>query len=283
MESIEISGGNAMTGGWDASRLQYARYRTLVAGESLPIDELRMGGQSAVQQRSDLAGWYSHAIAWTHALMHADGGKHRETLFRWIAQVYQMNLRDAGSKLPINTTETLSIERFLRIDDSFAVEHPTFRKLTELCLAGCDLSEEGLQSLPTKQPLQWLDLTRLPVDSDQVMALVGDPEQLQRLALEGTNVDTSIGQLIGRANALTELDLTSTSVDSSTFEKIPPSLEVLYLTNTKVDDSIIDRLASLPHLQILDIQLSGISEAGIQRLKALRPELELNTLKIRRQ
>jgi hypothetical protein len=143
MESIEIAGGNAMTGGWDASRLQYARYRTLVAGESLSIDELRMEGQSAVQKRSDLAGWYSHAITWTHALMHADDGKHRETLFRWIAQVYQMNLRDAGSKLPINTTETLSIERFLRIDDSFVVEHPTSRKLTDLCLAGCDLSKEG--------------------------------------------------------------------------------------------------------------------------------------------
>jgi hypothetical protein len=281
MESIEIDGGNAVTGGWDASRLQYARYRHLIAGDSISINELRTEGHKAIQKRPDLARWYSHAIAWTHALMHADHGSHRETLFRWIADVYRVNLNDRFAPPVTDSHPSLSIERFLKVDDAFLVEHPTTRTLTDLCLAGCDVSQTGLQSLPSNQPLQWLDLTGLPVDSASVESMVGDPAKLERLSLEGTDVDQTLGRLISQASSLTDLDLTSTSVDSSTFEKIPASLEVLYLTNTKVDDKIIDQLGTLPNLQILDVQRSRITDEGLKRLKTLCPQLDLNPLEIR--
>jgi hypothetical protein len=57
-----------------------------------------------------------------------------------------------------------------------------------------------------------------------------------------------------------------------------PHLERLNLyANPGVTDASVDVLAALPALRRVDLWQTGISDAGIARLRELRPDLELQT------
>ena len=101
-ESLSMQDGLATVGGWDSSRLQFARYRILVAGDTMPMDELTADGRMAAQQRADLARWYAHAIAQTHHLM--DGGSH--PVAKWSIKTL---LPATRSRLRFQTHECQSI------------------------------------------------------------------------------------------------------------------------------------------------------------------------------
>lgn len=281
MESIHFDGGSAIIGGWDSSRLQYARYRVLAAGDSMPLEELRADGQSAAQGRDDLARWYSHAIAWTHAMMHADGNRHRERLLRILAEVYQIDLPDQPPTVS-RTGDSISLERFLKLDDADVIDNPTDRPVTELCLAGCELSAHAIERLPSSESLSWLDLTGLPVSTERLKTLIGDPSKLERLSLERTPIDDQIAGLIQSSRNLQEWDATSTAIGNDAVANLPRGLTSLYLTNTRIDDGCVDGLIALPKLQVLDVQLTGISKSGLAKMRRSRPEWNLNPLVIRR-
>ena len=55
------------------------------------------------------------------------------------------------------------------------------------------------------------------------------------------------------------------------------------MTATKVTDDSIDRIAGLRDLQAVDLQRSGVTAAGLNRLQKLRPDLSINPLEIRSQ
>ncbi len=54
-ESLQFHGGLATLGGWDSSRLQFARFRMLAYGDEMPMEELTADGRIAAQQRQDIA------------------------------------------------------------------------------------------------------------------------------------------------------------------------------------------------------------------------------------
>lgn len=283
-ESLQVGTRLATVGGWDSPRLQFARYRVLSAGDSMPMRELMADGRVAAQQRSDLARWYAHAIAQTHHLLDGSDPDHRSWVYGQLAELYKIR-----SELPVASAgdATNGLERslpdFLSLDDRELIENPSARELRELCLAGCEISEKGLQTITPTTQLRWLDLARLPIGNEAVRRLAPRPESLEQLTLEATRVDDDLLDWLSRADNLEEVDLSWTPVSDAAIESLLPAprLEVLWMTGTKVSDRSIDMIRDMPKLQSVDLQRSQVSDSSIGRLRAARPELQINPLELR--
>ena len=53
------------------------------------------------------------------------------------------------------------------------------------------------------------------------------------------------------------------------------------MTGTRITDTSVDALLRLPNLESLDVQRTQISEAGLERIRSARPDLQLNPLELR--
>lgn len=278
-ESLHVGQAYATVGGWDASRLQFARFRFFAVGDRMPMAELRRDGRVAAQKQSNLARWYSHAIAQTHHLM--DGGDvvARRAVYRQLAERYKIR-----ADLPaVDVDRALdgagdSILRFLSIDDAHLAENPVLDPPKNLVLAGCNVTATGLNQIPPLDHLLWLDLTNAAVGNGDLLRLAPNPESIKQLRLERTQIDSGLGDWLRRASNLTELDLSATRVDDSVVDGISAAgkLSILWLTATGVSDKSIDKLIKLPSLRMVDLKQSKITAAGVARLRAARPDLQIN-------
>jgi len=280
-ESLRISGGLATVGGWDAPRLQFARYRMLVGGDTMPFDELAADGRQAAQQRPDIARWYAHAITQTHHLLDRGDVSSRRWIYHQLARMYKIKDGPAAVDQPLDLDRGL--KPFLVVDDVHLRHNKIEHALKQLCLAGCEVSPKGLATIPEMTDLQWLDLSRLPVDTEDLRRLVPVPTSLQQLSLEATRIDPSVATWLAAAHSLQELDLSWTQIGDETLQAIAAgkNLEVLWLTGTQVTDHSIDKIGSLAGLQSVDLQRTQVTQSGLDRLKQLRPDLEIDPLQLR--
>lgn len=280
-ESLVIDGNAATIGGWDAPRLQFARYRMLVGGDRMPMEELITDGRLAAQQRHDIARWYAHAIAQTHRLL--DGGHRRDRLwvYRELAEQYKIKT-DLPEVEPANN-DLQSMQAFLKIDDAHLAANPPRRSLHQLCLAQCDITAAGLKQIPASPNLRWIDLARLPIDNDAIRRLVPEPTAVEQLTLEATRIDPELANWLGQAKRLRELDLSWTPMDDSVIASIKDAadLSVLWMTGTKISDESISIISGWKNLSSVDVQRSAITESGIRRLRESHPQIEINPLELR--
>ena len=279
-ESLYFGPSHATVGGWDAERLQFARYRILANRDVLPLSELRTAGRLAAQKRDDLARWYAHAIAQTHSLMDGERDSQRRWIYKTLAELYKIK-----SDLPeesLTTNAEAELARFLVVDDGVLENNPCDREFRKLCLAHCQVTGKGLATLKKTSKIQWLDLSRMPITSQNVQDLVADPSTIDQLSLEATAVDDDLADWIAKAKNLRELDLSFTGVSDAAAQKIAArDLEVLWLTGSKVTDKSIPVLLKLSALQSLDVQRSEVSDAGLKTIRQQRPQLGLNPLQLR--
>ena len=75
MESLIDRQRYATTGGADAERLQFARFRGLSEGFYVPLDQLVDKGREQLQNDSDLSKLYAQAAGLSHFFMHAEDGR----------------------------------------------------------------------------------------------------------------------------------------------------------------------------------------------------------------
>lgn len=277
MESTAIADGLATVGGWEASRLQFARHRALVSGQRLPLEQLQTLGRQAFQRHEDLAQLYAFAASYCHQLIdHHDGDGLRDMLSR-LAKLYQV--RFGGT--PRSAAEPTDLAAYLRLDDARLT--PLSRDdLSDLCLARCSLQPESLRRITPQRSLNWLDLTGLPVQSTDVMRLCPTPTTLRQLSLEATAVDDTLTGWLAKAEVLQELDLSWTRAGDACLASLPASLplETLWLTGSQVSDHSLERIAAFKHLQRVDLQRTAVTAAGRQRLRELRPDLTLDPLEL---
>ncbi|TWU41072.1 hypothetical protein [Novipirellula artificiosorum] len=281
-ESMVLTDRVATLGGWDASRLQYSRFRTLVGGDFMPLSELRPEGRVAAQQRADLARWYAHAIALTHLLVDGDRDPgDRRWVFNQLARLYAIDLPFADSPAPEPTAAEM--RAFLSVSDVDLLENPAIQPLARLCLAGCEVTEEGLRSIPPQTTLDWLDLSRIPVTSDEVKRLVADPGSLAQISLEATSVDDGIAAWIARAKMLRELDLSFTYAGDLVVNVLRDKhqLDTLWLTGTQVSDAAMPVIESLEALEAVDLQRTKVTESAATRFQLARPKVKWNPLELR--
>ena len=288
-ESLAIHQPHATVGGWDAPRLQFARYRMLAGGDLMPLDELRRDGRLAAQRRDDLARWYAHAIAQTHHLL--DGGDlaQRHWIYHQLAEQYRVKTNLPPGRLA--ESPELGLKRFLQVNDTTIQNNPPRRNLVRLCLNGCELTAQGLRKIPPSPSLAWLDLSGIAaVDNQTVNRLAPNPKSLHQLSLERTAVNAGLADWLGKATNLVELDLSGTAVDDAVIQALAPSalapsapIEVLWLTDTRISDRSIDVISRLSKLESVDVQLTGVSEAALARLRKIKPNLSINPLQLRPQ
>jgi hypothetical protein len=283
-ESLFLGDKVATVGGWDASRLQFARYRMLVGGDMMSMAELTGDGRLAVQQRQDIARWYAHAIAQTHHLL--DGGNPQRCLwvYQQLAERYKIrtDLPAGGAAVDLPAVDR-SIRGFLSIDDAHISSNPAGWPLERLCLAGCQVTEKGLSRITPSPNLRWLDLARLPISNEAVRRLAPKPSSLEQLTLEATRVDADLVDWLREAKGLRELDLSWTPMGDSVIDAVSTAgeLSTLWMTGTQVSDRSIDPIAQMRHLHSVDLQRTKVTDAGIARLRAARPKLEINPLELR--
>ncbi len=280
-ESIHIGDHYATVGGWHAPRLQFARYRMLQNGDVMPINELRADGRIAAQKRQDIARWYAHSIAQTHHLMDSGDPKKRIGVYQILANQYGVKSSISGGAIIGDVQRQL--HDFLVVSDADLKANPCDHPPKKLCLTGCEVSSGGLRNIPPSDNIQWLDLTRLPIDNEAVTRIAPNPIFLSQLTLEGTRVDTGLGGWLSKAINLRELDLSLTPMDDTVLTAVSGAndLQVLWMTGTKVSDRSIDTIASFGKLESVDVQRTQVTDQGIARLKKLRPKLNINPLQLR--
>ncbi|WP_236696083.1 hypothetical protein [Rhodopirellula islandica] len=283
-ESLRYEQSLAYVGGWESPRLQLARYQALIGGVPIASLEDLRGTRDDVQSKPDLARWYSQAALRTHYLMDNAGPTKRRGLLKQLADLYSQTKPNAEtsptSNDAANETNPAAILRALRVDDAHVTRNPAKGDLTTLCLAGCNLTSQGLSKQKPLHGLTWCDLSRLPLTDADVLRLIVDTQQLDQLSLEATQVTNQVTTLLRGANQLRELDLSYTAIDDSALKSIPPSVSTLWLTGTNLTDQAIDTLVALPRLQTIDLQRTTITERGLQRFRQLKPNCQLNPLNI---
>ncbi len=279
-ESLYVGEDYATVGGWDSPRLQFARHRFFIGGDRMPMSELRQDGRLSAQQRTDVARWYAHAITQTHLLLDAGNIADRRWIYHRLAELYHVEADslDLGSE-PDDSDATLN---FLSIGDADLAQNPTQRSLAHLCLAGCPVTPDGLNHIRPTADLQRLTLVGKGIDVAAVQRLIVNPSSLQQLSLERTGIGSDIADLLEDATNLRELDLSSTIVDDSVTRSISKAMRLttLWMTGTRLTDQSIDAIAKLPALENVDLQQTGVTAAGIKRLKELKPNLTVNPLEI---
>lgn len=283
-ESLRVGRQTATLGGWDAPRLQFARYRVLVGGDQLPLAELSGEGMADVQRRSQLGRWYTLAIAHTHRMLDSEQADLRLSLYRRLADLYKIPSELFSQKELERGARDDRLAPFLRVSDMHLIENQIKYPLSQLCLAGCEVTADGLETIPTSRQMNWLDLSRLPIEHQAVARLVPDPASLTELNLEATAVSPGLAEWLQHARGLNTLDLSWTQIDDTVAASFAnmPALRTLWLTGTRVTDDSLDVIAQLPNLKTVDLQRTPVSESGIQRLKAKLPHLTVNPLELRK-
>jgi hypothetical protein len=282
MESTSIHQGYATVGGWESSRLQFARHRVLSLGESASIAPLRLLGRLQFQRHVDLPSLYAMAAAETHRIIDHNDGDGLNDMISQLAKLYQIrrppSQTDSASD---QSTPEVDLKAYLTLTDE-SLSPLSRHDLINLCLARCNLSAETLARITPQKNLSWLDLTALKVASADVARLCPESSSLNQLSLEATAVDDTLAAWIAGASAIEEIDLSWTSISDAVISAVPATapLQTLWLTGSRITDASIDRIAAWRSLRRVDLQRTGVTDAGRTRLARLRPDLTIDPLEL---
>ncbi|MHB0958021.1 MAG: leucine-rich repeat domain-containing protein [Pirellulaceae bacterium] len=276
MESLADHGGYFTTGGVDADRLQYARYRCLNEGYYLPLEKLVGYGREQLQKEVDLPKLYSQCAGLTHCFMDAVPDAQMRSFIAYLRTVYRgvgqqqtlsSELGRTYLELDQQYRESLNVK-----DDDLVYVDP---RVQNLCLGHTHVTDAGLTRLRGVERLLWLDLS-FTATGDAGVARFAGARQLSQLNLEGTRITAAGLDTVGEFRQLEELDLSQTAVEDDDLAKLVrlTRLKVLWLTGTPISDAGLAFLGSLRHLEQLDVTGTAVSQAGIQNLKRRLPKLK---------
>lgn len=271
LESLTTYDGYCTVGGFDAERLQYARYGRVVEGFHLPLAELAKMGFEDLQKDKDVRKLYTESAGLAHFLMDGQQGKHRAALGDFVAAVYQG--RDSAESLA-----SLAGVKFAQLDSeyqaSLAVSDDDLAALRPaphvigLRLARTAVTDVGLRHLAGHAELEWIDLSHTRT-SDAGLAFLKDTTSLRQLMLDGTKVTQASLPAIGKLHDLEELDLANLPVTDDGLAHLAglKKLKILYLTNTRVTDAGLAHLAGMK-FEILDVEGTAVTPAAVKKLVA---------------
>lgn len=286
MEATVISDGRATVGGWEASRLQFARHRVLASGDSLGLAELDSWSRAEFLRVSELTRSYAFASAHAHRIADRGDGTGWAELLARLARIYQIRTTPPLPPIPKVSSrgrdaDATELRDYLMLTDETLT--PLVREdLIQLCLARCPLNPETLRRIPPQSDLRWLDLTAIAATTPDVTRLLPDPTNLEQLSLEATAVDVELAAWLAQARSLTELDLSWARVDDAVIAALAEAapLGTIWLTGTGVTDASLERIASIKTLRRLDVQRTRVTEAGRQRFRTRRPDVTLDPLEL---
>lgn len=277
LESLAQHAGFWTVGGWDADRLQFARYRALGGDFAMPCAQLVTIGRDALQKSPDIRKLYAHAAGLVHFLMDGEQGKYRPALVGCLQAMYEG--RDAADTLAKLTGADLAqldreYLRYLNVTDADLAGIVSPERLRNLSLGRTEVTDAGLAALAGCTNLVWLDLSRANVGDAGLANLVG-ASHLQQLFLEGTKITDASLPILGKLTALEELDLSGLAITDDGLAAIASlkRLKTLYLTNSPISDAGLAHLRGLKQLETVELSGTRVSPAGRKQLQTALPKL----------
>ena len=278
MESLARHDGFWTLGGFDADRLQFARYRALSGDFAMPLEKLVALGREEMQQDADIRKLYAHAAGLAHFLMGSGGGKYADATTRYLRLVYEQTDKHetlatlAGAD---NPALDLAYRQFLQVTDADLATIIDPVQIRNLSLGRTAVTNAGMKHLAGCANLAWLDLSLTSVGDDG-LAAIKDCRKLKQLFLEGTKVTDASLPLIGGLTDMEELDLSAVRVSDESLAALATlkKLKVLYLTNSPVSDKCLVHLKGLKSLETLETTGTKITPNGRKNLKLSLPKLK---------
>jgi hypothetical protein len=222
MESLAFYGGYIAVGGFDAQRLQYARFRALSQGELSPLAELAKLGRDDVQRHAQIRGIYSQAAGLGHFFLDGSDGPRRRAFLRCLAAVHQG--RDRPELLAeLTGAEYAELDRqyreFLDVTDADLAAARPPATITMLSLGGTAVTDAGLPHLAQYPNLTWLNLANVRV-TDQGMPHVARLKELTTLYLTGTPISDAGLQHLESLAKLETVDLAGSRVTEEGWQRL---------------------------------------------------------------
>jgi hypothetical protein len=137
-----------------------------------------------------------------------------------------------------------------------------------------DVGNSGIRHLRTVSPVRILNLTEVPSVTNAGLAAVQDLPDLQQLYVLGTRIRDRGMVHLERMPTLEVLELPATITDAG-LRILPslPTLRVLSLrTNIAITDESLVAVGACPTLQVLDLSETTINDAGLAYLRDI-PQL----------
>ena len=281
MESLCEHSGYWTVGGFDADRIQFARYRALNENFYLPLQQLVKLNRKALQSNKDIRKLYSQSAGLTHFLMNGNSGKRRAATIRYLRAIYQG--RDRVTSLASSTGDTLpnldkQYRRFLVVSDAaLSFLNPPDR-VRRLSLGLCPVTDKGLVKLSSYKYLSWLGLSHTKITDVGINKILPGLQLIETLDLENTATSDLSLAAIGRLTKLSELDLSGTRISDRGAKHLGAlkKLTILWLTNTPITDEALPNFYGLSKLRQLDVSRTKVTAAGIRKLRARLPKLIIN-------
>jgi hypothetical protein len=277
MESLRKMGDYYTVGGFDADRLQYARYRALSEGFQLPLAELVPLDRMSLQKHEDIRRLYSQSAGLASMLMDGGRGVYRRSLVDYLRAVYQG--RDQVGTLASLVGESLdALDRqyleFLNVSDADLAAYAGATPIRNLSLGHTDVTDAGLRYLKNVSELQWLDVGYTQV-GDAGLACIASASGLQHLIAENSRVTDDGMTTIGNFQELRILDLTGTRISDRGLSQLKSlkSLSELWLGDTQVTDAGLVHLENMKQLRTLVLNGTGVTIEGYTRLREQLPGL----------
>lgn len=261
-------------GGWDAPRLQPARFHFLRNETWLTADSFgRMAGIT-FRKPTDLALRYSHACGLAHRWMDSSS-ESRAQLIQFLKHLY---FQDSHAILKPWDDEALpkayaEYMQSLPAISSFYLPHGN---RSDLVLSRCRVDSDWLiRLLGNKVAWNWVDVSFTQVDDDAFSEGTVSWD-IARLSVENTKVTDASLAAFQQMTRLTELDLTNCKITDIGMKQMAGnrSIRTLWLTGTQVTDDTLKVLESMSRLESVHLDRTRISaEAWLQFLKK-RPRLK---------
>ncbi|QDU31495.1 Leucine Rich repeats (2 copies) [Anatilimnocola aggregata] len=276
VESLANQGSYWTVGGWQADRVQFARYRALANDFNLPLQQLVALNRGQVQANPEIRQLYAQFAAVSHFLFDHQDPAFRQAGCALLREVYRHE--DKLTSLAALTGTSLSeldqaYLKSLQVTDEDLLHTPGLARLRNLSLGRTQVTDRGLAALAECRELRWLDLTQLPI-TDNGFSELKQATKLEQLFLEGTKISAASLPGISQLSMIEELDLSNLTLSDDSLAPLGKlrKLKVLYLTGTPIGDPAIAHLKTLSGLETLDVSRTKLTPAGFNRLQATLPK-----------
>jgi len=277
MESLRNRGRYYTSGGIDANRLQYARYRALSQHFYVPLEQLAAMGRRDLQQNENIRMLYSQSAGLTAMLMDYHRGVYQRALVDYLRAVYQGRDRAdtlaALAGVPLDDLDQQYME-FLNVSDADLAALADAEPVQNLSLGHTSVTDRGMKYLENETRLEWLDVGTTQV-GDQGLAHVHCAAHLNHLIVEHTPITDAAMETIGQFRELEILDLTGTAITDRGLAHLKSlvKLKELWLGQTAITDAGLAYLTGLKRLETLDVGGTQVTGEGWNRLKKVLPAL----------
>jgi hypothetical protein len=254
-ESLVDHGDFVTLGGFDARRAQYARIGLFLERFSIPLASLSSLGRLELQQHPQVIKIYSQMAAQMDMLLNDQGGAHEAALIQVISQLYR------GRPLKPGRFEELIGSSYSQLDDRYR----------QYLVVSSDQVERFLTAPLLRTELS---LATSPLE-DGAFAAIGQCHQLIWLDLSGNILNASRIKQLSNCRKLRQLILTRCRIEAGALRALAQfsELEEIDLTGSSIQDQQLLELQGQTNLQRIFLKSTGVTPAGVVRLKQLLPNL----------